>query len=501
MSVATSARHLTNDVRVSGDLSRWLILCGICILGLGLRLWGLTSESIWLDEASSLSIARMPVPDLVNYLAAQDVHPPLYFTLLHVWQNLGADAFTLRLLSVILGVLSLPVVYGLGRELLSWRAGIVGALLLAVSPLHIYYSQMVRMYVLLVLVVTLAFFALVRAIRTGRGLWWGAYVIAAALSVYTHTFAWVALPAHNMLVLFLVLRERPAQRQLRAWLLANLIVALLALPWLPALVAQQSGEGPGWLRDADAPAVTAFISTIGKFTLGETVGALPRTLRMVGYALCGLLLASAVLERRPGFPYVRPTRRLGTWICLLYLAVPLIGVWLLSQIRPVYVTRYLLPFVVPYLLALAAGIASLRPAVARYGAALALMAIMGIGVWMQVDTLQVDDWRAAADYVVARSQPGDTVIFSPAWYEAPFEFYAQGRVPGLTASRDVLADPQQACQLAAAIPGRLWMVKPYAHHWSDPEDRLSLCLGAARSSLDVYRFNRSDGAIVLYTAP
>ena len=85
-------------------------------------------------------------------LTAQDIHPPLYYALLHGWAALlGTGPTALRLFSVAVGILTIPLLYLVARRMLSARAALLATLLLTISPLHVYYSQEVRMYGLVAL--------------------------------------------------------------------------------------------------------------------------------------------------------------------------------------------------------------------------------------------------------------------------------------------------------------------------------------------------------------
>ena len=76
------------------------------ILGFSLRLYGITSESIWLDEAFSIQLAKHGPFEIIRKTAS-DVHPPLYYLLLHFWIDLfGASEFSVRFLSLLFGFFS-----------------------------------------------------------------------------------------------------------------------------------------------------------------------------------------------------------------------------------------------------------------------------------------------------------------------------------------------------------------------------------------------------------
>ncbi len=77
----------------------------------------------------------------------QDKHPPLYYLLLHGWTRLlGGGDVSVRLLGVLIGALAVLPTYGIGRRLGGDRAGAIAALLLALNPFLIWYSQEARMF-------------------------------------------------------------------------------------------------------------------------------------------------------------------------------------------------------------------------------------------------------------------------------------------------------------------------------------------------------------------
>ena len=128
-----------------------LLLALFVLLAFALRVLRLDFQPLWWDEGYSVWFATHPLGQMAS-LTAQDIHPPLYYALLHGWTGLfGAGPVSLRLLSVLFGVLAVPAIYLAGRRMLSRRAALIAAFLLAISPLHVYYSQEVRMYGLVAL--------------------------------------------------------------------------------------------------------------------------------------------------------------------------------------------------------------------------------------------------------------------------------------------------------------------------------------------------------------
>ena len=157
----------------------------LVILGaaLAVRTIGLGSESFWLDEGFSAQMAESASPREW----ARDMHPPLYYLLLSAWKHVGSSDAGLRFLSVIFGVLTIPVVYAIGHRLFGVEAALWSALILSAAQLHVVYSQEARMYSLMVLLYAGALWGMVEVVYEGRArAGWFAYVACTTLLVYSH---------------------------------------------------------------------------------------------------------------------------------------------------------------------------------------------------------------------------------------------------------------------------------------------------------------------------
>jgi len=132
----TTAGEVTLRIRTSIAIA---IVALILLGGSALRLYGLTFQSLWLDELFSMVFSRsdLPFKDIVRvYL--DDVHPLGYPFLLHLWLLLFGDTdLAGRSLSAALGILGIAVMLLTGRRLISTEAGIYAALLTALNAYHI----------------------------------------------------------------------------------------------------------------------------------------------------------------------------------------------------------------------------------------------------------------------------------------------------------------------------------------------------------------------------
>jgi hypothetical protein len=293
------------------------------------------------------------------------------------------------------------------------------------------------------------------------------------LALYTHYFALFVLLLQNLFALYWLWRS--GSKLWRRWLLAQLVIALLFSPWLPVLYHQVSTGGGGWVeRSVGRPSLYALVDTWLHFSIGLDRQFYPVWLRRVAYLLFAISNLAAILSVFPsssGEARPRGHRdREGVLFCLAYVGLPLLTVWLLSQLKPMYSIRFLLVFLPPYYILVAKGIDSLRWDWARAAFALALTVSLLVGNWNAWRTEQNPDWRGLTSYILAQAQPGDTVLFSPRWNEKPFTYYSRGRIDVNTdlptpvtmdAAQQVVEDIYQQHQ-------RVWLVWTRGHY-SDPD--------------------------------
>ena len=218
----------------------------VCVAAF-LRLGGLTAESLWWDEVLTTYSAREPLTRVIDAVRGHENAPPFYFIVMNLWvKGFGMSDLSLRLPSALMGIATVALLWRVGAELFNATVGLTAAALLAVSPIHIAYSQEARMYALLVLLLTANLWAVVRVMRTGSARWQVAYVLTAALALLTHTFAAFTLLAVNLFWLVRLIRRGETGVTWRRWLTLNAAVIVLFGPWVPATI-EVAQMGLPWL--------------------------------------------------------------------------------------------------------------------------------------------------------------------------------------------------------------------------------------------------------------
>jgi uncharacterized membrane protein len=330
----------------------------------------------------------------------------------------GDGEASLRLLAALFGVVTIPLVYALGRTIRNHRLGIVSALLFAISPFQVWYSQEARGYSLLAFGATSAMIGVALLLRDPErsgsvreaGLAWLAYVLGTTVALLAHDTA-VFLPiGANMLMLgWWWAHGRAPHGFLRNWLLAQLAVLFLWGSWLPAYLKQVvHGESYSWI-----PRPTVGSALSGAYALyGGVTRATPYQVEaIVVLALGGLGLWTWKHDRR--------------WIAFAVafgLTAPL-GELMVSVWRPIFLTQTLIWAAVPVYLTIAAGLLSLRPRVFAGTALVVLLALTSLGLRSYYFLHDKEAWDQVAAYVDQRLQPGDAIVFSVGFLEIPFDYY------------------------------------------------------------------------------
>jgi mannosyltransferase len=236
------------------DPQVWMSVLAASLVALGLfaRVW--PRSALWLDEAQTVSFARMPLATIPRALR-QDGSPPLFYLVLHVWAaTFGTSDDALRSLSVVCSAVSLPVLFIAARRLIGSSAARVATVMMATSPFAIRYASETRMYSMVMLEVTLGLAGLLAALAApSRARLIGVAAITTAL-LYTHYWAIYLVAATGALLVWIAVRgvlpsTRVAGRRTLAAVVGG---ALVWIPWVPTFLFQLRHTGTPWSQAGHA---------------------------------------------------------------------------------------------------------------------------------------------------------------------------------------------------------------------------------------------------------
>ena len=423
----------------------------LTLAAFALRLAQIGFQPLWGDEGWSVYFAAMPLADMLH-LTAADIHPPLYYVLLHGFFALaGTGAIQARLVSVVAGTLLVPVMAALGRRLIPARGGgLAAAAVAAFAPMAVYYSQEVRMYGLVTLFGALSTVFLLDWLAGNRRAGWG-YAVTAALGLYTMYYAVFVIAAQGVFVIW-EHRVHSADAEPHGEnkkSLKNLCeslckeyfsffgAAILYLPWvifaarpLTEYVAQKV------VVESYTPLNLGqfLLAYLTAFSVGQPSAA---ALKPFSGAMVLLALAGAWFLAETGH---RAHKGNTQWklseppcqLCfiLLYLFIPLLLGWLVNLVNPFtprYFERTLLVAAPAWWLLMAAGIVFLwRWRSAAGWASVAVMTVIfgaSLFDFYTVPRYPADDYRPLLAEIAARATPDDALLASYQWQLGFYEAY------------------------------------------------------------------------------
>lgn len=500
----------------------------VVLLGFFLRAHRIGEQRVWWDEGWSVWVARFPAAEILRQ-TGHDVHPPLYFELLHLWRLLSGDGEAgLRFLSALFGTLTIAMTFALGRRMargsLSPRnatlAGFLAAIFLAVSRLAIAWSQEIRMY-------ALASFLAVLAVWAARQVWDRGtlracilFVLATAAGMYTlYLFApvWIAV---NIAALWVWRHSHNRRRTALQWMSLQLIVAALVIPWLW----YASG---GFLQTATATPIS-LIDFLHIFWTTLTVG-IPvdvaqfnrLTLPALGIFIVAVSALVVQIARHNRGADGRETWQAARDLALLLivLSLPAAIVFFVSLPKqnfynPPFNPRYLVIFTPFYSILLAWGLITIEEQLARRlsradksvaaGRALALglatimlaVSLVGLRLYYPGRVL-IDDYPSLVSTIEAYRRSGDGVILYSDTDWPIFAYHypeSWSGVPHLWAITPQAADG--FLQPIWDAHDAVWLVTtPYSAN-SDPQRTIPAWLD--ERAVIVREFTYKDMALTLY---
>jgi mannosyltransferase len=397
--------------------TRLVVGIGVVVVvaaGLLLRFW--TRSGLWLDEALTVDVARLPLHELPNALK-HDGAPPLYYVLLHFWMQLfGQSNDAVRALSGIFAVLTLPVGWLCGKRFGGRAVAWTMLVLLASAPFDVYYATESRMYALVILLTGLGFLAVQRAVLAPRPTNLLAVAVVTAALLYSQYWSvyLVAMVALWLLASIWRTRHRghPEDSPWAA-LIAVGVGVLLFVPWVPTFLYQAKHTGTPW---SAPPNFSAVINALTGFTdnQGSTLQTATNQGRLLAVVYFAMLALAVFGVGKSGRIVeldlrTRPHSRGVGFIVLGTLFAAIAGGIITSS---AFSSRYAAVVFLPFLLLVALGTVTLLNPKARV-IVVGIAVAAGIISSAQNVTTQRTQANAVAAAINALARPGDIIAFCP----------------------------------------------------------------------------------------
>nr|WP_282594155.1 glycosyltransferase family 39 protein [Halorientalis brevis] len=420
-------------------------------------------------------------------IPAKQPHLPLYYVLLHGWTAVaGTSETALRAPSAVFGIISLPLIYLVGRHMFDRETGLVATVVLAVSPFHLYYAQETRMYSFLTATTLLSFLFLLRLRETPSRANVAGYVTGTMLTVALHPFGFLVVVAQGLALVADRWRSgggwRPGEfstlerTHLACW---GLLTPVLALG---VLKARSAVDGFDFIAP---PTPADVVWTVHEYF---STTATPAAMLVGVLVVVAVLLAFRTLDR-------------DRVLLVAWMLVPVLALVAVSYLlTPLFWDRYTIAASPAWFLAVALGITSLERRHARYALAGLLIAAMVPAVGHYYTTPQKEEWDAVTAEIETHAEPGDVVIVTDDVGRQAFDHYwsrsdvtVEDAVAGPAPGGGPVTNATEFQRLTHGSD-RVWLV--LTHIWFHPGEKQRV-LDAVDDGRDVVR-HRDYFGVELY---
>lgn len=438
-------------------MALFLILAAALLL----RVSGLGAESFWTDESATVYTTGQMPSEVIGDIYTTTRHapeffesggtPPFYFLLANYWTDIfGLSEFKLRLLSVVFAMVSVYLIFLVGKQVFSEKVGLISSFMLSLSYLHISYSQEARVYSLAMMLTLLSVYFLLNALKSGKAAYWIAYVISSVLLMYSHYLAVFVLAFEYF---FIIIFWKKHSKSLKGMVISCFGIIALYAVWIPVLIRQvfystYLGNYYPFGKNVLYDLAAIFTQYNGWFTpdletrmslravyhsLGNFAGISPASVTVAGWlTIASVLLLTVLLgwhffaalfvkNRRVQFEKLKDERYA---MLALWFSFPIVLPLVLTLIFPsspvfgfVQHTLFALP---AYLIIVSAGIYESKHIKTVLALFLILSALPLYSYYANFDKQQ---WREAAQYIEANRAQGELVVVVKANHVLPLGYY------------------------------------------------------------------------------
>ncbi|MDO8527040.1 MAG: glycosyltransferase family 39 protein [Deltaproteobacteria bacterium] len=436
-----------------------LFWCLIALIAVGSRFFLLGERSFWYDEALSFEIAKAPVWQIMGKTSwSGDENPPLYFLLLHFWLYFGKSECVIRLLSLLFGLLSFPLLYATAKTIFNREVARISLLLFAFSWLHIRYSQEARPYSLFVFFSLASVYFLFLALRENRFRDWGFYILFAVLNLFTHIFSLLLIFSQ---LIFLLLISKKKGKNIFFLVVGGFLLSFF-IPPLQEQYLHLLERHTFLLADFSWVSPIRFLSSmLAGFSSGHP--SLP--LGFFSIPLVCILLGKMLVA-------FRRERSFQLLFLLTQFGLPLLGAALASFFVPDLFIRYMVFLLPIFLILVSRGISLLPSRSLKMGAIIILLLLNSIQLFHYYRDIKGNPhtWKKLCAWIETKLKPGEIVAVFPEHHRLSLQYYLK---------KEVSIKPIPSCDSVefAALMGEaslknIWFVYSFRPHPRDAEEKI-----------------------------
>jgi uncharacterized membrane protein len=217
-----------------------LFLC--LFIGFALRYYHLDQKSLWLDEVHTYNDSRDSFKEQIKFYKENPVylHPPLFFVLTHFLYPFQKPERDLRIIPLVSGTLSIPLIYLIARSFAP-QIAIPCMVALTFMAYHISLSQDGRSYVLLMFFAMASLYFFIQHLKTSKKKYLIFTAFFYALLFYT-SYSSIPFILFSQILWFYKLDEHQKTSPLSSFLILTALTLLFILPWITFVISNYKGQ-------------------------------------------------------------------------------------------------------------------------------------------------------------------------------------------------------------------------------------------------------------------
>ena len=379
-----------------------LVLTLCLLIGFVLRFYTFDQKSLWIDEIHTFNDSRDGLEGQLKYYKENptNLHPPLFFILTHLFYPFTKPERDLRIIPLIFGILSIPMIYFLSR-LFSPNIALPSALSLAFMAYHIYFSQDGRMYSLIMFFGMAGLYFFMKYLITSKRMYLLAVAIFFAIQFHL-SYSSILFIVLSQIFWFYRPREVQGKIDFSSFLILQGVTLLLCAPWILFLVSNYKGQTV--MDPLNVQGIGSFFSLIYA-VLNDWVPHAPLTI---------ISLMSLIL-----FPFFSENRK-NALILLAFFFLPVAGLYLycvLLKVSQFITSRYFINFLPLFFITLYLSLNTIElkfERLKRFMRPMLLFLILFIGSNLMMLPFyyraEKQDFRGLVHYLNAQLSNGDKII-------------------------------------------------------------------------------------------
>ncbi len=393
----------------------WITILFFTLISIAISIPLIHLNSIRLDEAQSIWQVSHSIPEILD-IVGRDVHVPLYHIILHFWQGIFNNSIiSARYLSLLISIISIPFVYILASKLYTKRIALMTTIIFILSPFINWYANEARMYSLLLLLAVLNSIFFIDILQKDAKKSWIGFIVTAISGIYTHYFYWLFLIAN---ALFYLISYKQFHKNLFPKFIISAIIILLSItPWIYYVISL--GSAANTKPVLQSPTSIDFFNIFSQYIFGFQTD-LINSIILSSWPIIVIIIFTSLQRKLKYLVF--------TTFVIFQILIPIGLAFILSYLRPIFLSRYLIVsslFLYLYIIYLISTYFSRQMRILYLG----VIVIIGISLLLQIFspyTPVKENFEDIAIYLTAKASARDVIVLSAPFTIYPFEYYYQG---------------------------------------------------------------------------